>query len=51
LKPEAENIAEQAMTCLGRPIFKKFLRLLGHKDKENDMSGLVGASLSLTLLT
>jgi hypothetical protein len=40
LKPGAENIAEQARTCPGRPIVKTFLRLLGHKDKENDMSRL-----------
>ena len=40
LKPGAENIAEQARTCPGRPVVKTFLRLFGHKDKENDMSRL-----------
>jgi hypothetical protein len=53
LKPGAENIAEQARICPGRPVFKTFLRLLGHKDrdKENDMLDWPGASLSPALLT
>jgi hypothetical protein len=51
LKPGAENIAEQARTCPGRLIIKIFLRLLGHKDKENDMPDWPGTSLSSTLLT
>ena len=37
LKPGAENIAEQARTCPGRPVVKTSLRLLSNKDKENDM--------------
>ena len=37
LKHGAVNKAEQARTCPGRPIVKTFLRLLSHKDKENDM--------------
>jgi hypothetical protein len=39
LKPGAENIAEQARTWPGRPVVKTFLRLLGHKDKENVWTG------------
>jgi hypothetical protein len=51
LKPEAENIAEHARTCLGRPVVKTFLRLLSNKDIDNDMQDWPGTSLSPTLLT
>jgi hypothetical protein len=51
MKLGAENIAEQARTFQGRPIFQTFLRLLSHKDKENDMLDWPGTSLSPALLT